>query len=112
MVRYSLIDIVPFLLLGLMVMFGVSLAFTVLFNSSVAEEGHQYFPSIVNSLQTLFYACLGNFDEEVNLLTAVAILLHPITCYVCRSGESLAVFSLCGEPFCSMSFSLLVGLSS
>ena len=99
MVRYSLFDTLPFIFLGTLVLFGFSLAFTILSNygdhSKSEEEGEHTTPptseeegehttppmseeeggftSIQNSFQTLFYACLGNIEGEVSLcLTAAA----------------------------------------
>ena len=91
MVRYSLFDTLPFIFLGTLVLFGFSLAFTILSNhgsvnsdgskceedgesvsgSKCEEEGE--FASVPNAFQTLFYACLGNIEGEVSLCLSLSV---------------------------------------
>ena len=88
MVRYSLFDTLPFIFLGTVVLFGFSLAFTVLSKGGYVNcdgsecEKEEEFATIPNAFQTLFYACLGNIEAEVSL--CLSLLSEPTSCALHR----------------------------
>jgi len=65
MILYVLWDITSFAMLGLIVMVGFGMAFLVLFSDNFVEDDGGMFSSLPQSLESLYYALLGEFDPDV-----------------------------------------------
>ena len=65
MVNSAIKDSWRFLLLGTFLIFGYSAAFEVLSKSGFMGDDEESFQSLPRAIETLLYACLGNFEVDV-----------------------------------------------
>ena len=65
MIQYVIWDAMPFVILGFFVMVGFGFAFVVLFADDFVHDDGENFNSPLRSIQSLFYAALGEFDPDV-----------------------------------------------
>ena len=64
-VTSAVLDSWRFLLLMILLIVGYSSAFVVIFTQGLNANDEENFNSLWHTVQTLLYACLGNFEVEV-----------------------------------------------
>ena len=65
MIGYVLMDIQPFVVLGILMIVAFGMAFRVLFANAFDEDDGQDFNSPWRAFESMFYATLGQFEPEV-----------------------------------------------
>ena len=80
MLEYVLVDIAPFIVLGVVLTITFGMAFMVLFANSFDEDDAQNFNSPWRSFESTFHAILGQFDPEVIQRTSspVLVIMLPV----------------------------------
>ena len=69
MVYYTVWDMIPFLLLGVLMVIWFGMAVTVTFTSSGMDDATNL-DTAEDSFEYMFYAMLGNFEDKVRLLSS------------------------------------------